>query len=128
MWARLGIPHPPTAVDGLIAATAIVHGLTVVTRNVADLTRTGVTIFDPFASHASGGDRGGVKEQHLTDDEMDLDWSRRVASLATDALMTAGILPKESLDRATAIAAEEIHVRLALHDRPDRENWRYKSD
>jgi hypothetical protein len=42
--------------------------------------------------------------------------------------MTAGILPKESLDRATAIVAEEIHVLLALHDRPDRENWRYKSD
>jgi hypothetical protein len=69
-----------------------------------------------------------VKERRVTDDEMDLDWSRTVASLATDALMTAGILPKESLDRATAIAAEEIQVRLALHDRPDRENWRYKSD
>jgi predicted nucleic acid-binding protein len=49
VWARLGIPHPPTAVDGLIAATAIVHGLTVVTRNVADLARTGVMVFDPFS-------------------------------------------------------------------------------
>jgi toxin FitB len=51
-WGRLGIPDPLPAIDGLIAATAIVHGLTVVTRNVADLARTGVTIFDPFASHA----------------------------------------------------------------------------
>jgi hypothetical protein len=41
--------HPPTAVDGLIAATAIFHGLTVVTRNVADLARTGVMVFDPLS-------------------------------------------------------------------------------
>jgi predicted nucleic acid-binding protein len=49
VWGKLGIPDPLPAIDGLLAATAIVHGLTVVTRNVADLARTGVTIFDPFS-------------------------------------------------------------------------------
>ncbi len=51
-WGRLGMPNPLPVIDGLIAATAIVHGLTVVMRNVADLARTGVTVLDPFASHA----------------------------------------------------------------------------
>jgi predicted nucleic acid-binding protein len=35
--------------DSLIAATALVHGLTVVTRNVRDFGRTGVKVLDPFA-------------------------------------------------------------------------------
>jgi predicted nucleic acid-binding protein len=52
VWGRLGIPDPLPIIDGLIAATAIVHGLTVVTRNVSDLARTGVTVLDPFASRA----------------------------------------------------------------------------
>jgi predicted nucleic acid-binding protein len=34
--------------DGLIAATALVHGMMVVTRNVADLEATGVQILDPW--------------------------------------------------------------------------------
>jgi toxin FitB len=51
-WGRLGIPHPLPAVDGLIAATAIVYGLTVVTRNVNDLTRAGVAVLDPFSADA----------------------------------------------------------------------------
>ncbi len=49
VWGGLGVPNPVPAIDGLIAATAIVHGLTVVTRNVADLARAGVVIIDPFA-------------------------------------------------------------------------------
>ncbi len=52
IWGRLSIPDPLPIIDGLIAATAIVHGLTVVTRNVSDLARTGVTVLDPFASRA----------------------------------------------------------------------------
>jgi predicted nucleic acid-binding protein len=35
--------------DSLIAATALVHGLTVVTRNRADFQKAGVEIVDPFA-------------------------------------------------------------------------------
>lgn len=34
--------------DSLIAATALVHGLTVVTRNTHDFKKTGVMVFDPF--------------------------------------------------------------------------------
>ena len=37
------------AVDALIAATALVHGLTLVTRNVDDMAGMGVSIFNPFA-------------------------------------------------------------------------------
>jgi toxin FitB len=36
-------------VDGLLAATARVHGLTLVTRNTRDVTRTGVPMLDPTA-------------------------------------------------------------------------------
>jgi toxin FitB len=35
--------------DSLIAATALLHGLTVATRNVGDFARAGVKLFDPFA-------------------------------------------------------------------------------
>ena len=52
VWAKLGIPDPLPAIDGLIAATAIVHEMTVVTRNVVDLARTGVTVLDPFSARA----------------------------------------------------------------------------
>jgi predicted nucleic acid-binding protein len=48
-WARLSAPHPLPLVDGLLAATALVHGLTLVTRNTADVARTGVSVFDPFS-------------------------------------------------------------------------------
>jgi hypothetical protein len=48
-WALLGIPDPLPLIDGLLAATAKVHGLTLVTRNVADIAATGVPSFDPFA-------------------------------------------------------------------------------
>jgi predicted nucleic acid-binding protein len=49
-WAVLDVPHPLPLIDGLLAATAKVHGLTLVTRNVADIARTGVPILDPFSS------------------------------------------------------------------------------
>ena len=47
-WALLSAPDPLPLIDGLLAATAKVHGLTLVTRNTADVTRTGVAILDPF--------------------------------------------------------------------------------
>ncbi len=37
-------------IDGLIAATALVHGLTVVTRNISDMQASGVLLFNPWAS------------------------------------------------------------------------------
>ena len=47
-WALLSVPDPLPLIDGLLAATAKVHGLTLVTRNTADVERTGVAIVDPF--------------------------------------------------------------------------------
>lgn len=49
-WALLGIPDPMPLIDGLLAATAKVHGLTLVTRNVADVTIAGVSLLDPFSA------------------------------------------------------------------------------
>ena len=46
--ARLHVPNPRPVRDGLIAATALVHGMTVVTRNVADFEPTGVPILNPW--------------------------------------------------------------------------------
>lgn len=46
--ARLHVPDPRPFRDSLIAATAIVHGLTVVTRNVRDFEPTGVPLIDPW--------------------------------------------------------------------------------
>jgi predicted nucleic acid-binding protein len=51
-WGRLNVPDPIGTVDGLLAATARVHGFTLVTRNKADLERTGVPLLDPFESRA----------------------------------------------------------------------------
>lgn len=46
--ARLHVPDPHPVRDGLIAATALVHGMTVVTRNVADFEPTGVQTLNPW--------------------------------------------------------------------------------
>lgn len=46
--ARLHIPNPRSDRDALIAATALVHGMTVVTRNVKDFSHTGVDILNPW--------------------------------------------------------------------------------
>ena len=47
-WGRLAAGDPLPVVDGLLAATALVHGLTVATRNVADFEPTGVALLNPF--------------------------------------------------------------------------------
>jgi predicted nucleic acid-binding protein len=47
--ARLHVPNPRAERDALIAATALVHGMSVVTRNVDDFTSTGVEVLDPWA-------------------------------------------------------------------------------
>ena len=46
--AALHVPNPRPVRDGLIAATALVHGLTVVTRNLADFQPCGVTLINPW--------------------------------------------------------------------------------
>ena len=47
-WGRLNVPDPLPVIDGLLAATARVHGLTLATRNVKDVVRTGAQLLDPF--------------------------------------------------------------------------------
>ena len=47
--ARLHVPDKRGERDAFIAATALVHGMTVVTRNVADFQPTGVTTLNPWA-------------------------------------------------------------------------------
>ena len=50
-WARLMRRQSDTLYeDALIAATAQVHGLRVVTRNVADFRQLGIDVIDPFSS------------------------------------------------------------------------------
>ncbi|MDH2918413.1 MAG: type II toxin-antitoxin system VapC family toxin [Sideroxydans sp.] len=48
VWGRLMSPHPQHAIDKQIAAIALIHDLTVVTRNVDDFRGTGVVIKNPF--------------------------------------------------------------------------------
>ena len=48
-WSRQQYAHPLPVIDGLIAATARVHGMTVVTRNVKDFELAGVQVLNPFA-------------------------------------------------------------------------------
>ncbi len=47
-WGRLSAALGHGGADLMIAATALEHGLAVVTRNVRHFTPTGVTVFDPF--------------------------------------------------------------------------------
>jgi hypothetical protein len=48
LWGRLRVPHPEQALDKQIAAIALLHDLTVVTRNTADFLPTGVALLNPF--------------------------------------------------------------------------------
>jgi len=47
-WGRINVPDLVPTIDGLMAATARVHGMTLVTRNVSDLAHTGVPLLNPF--------------------------------------------------------------------------------
>jgi predicted nucleic acid-binding protein len=49
-WGRFNVPDPLPVVDGLLAATASVNGMTLVTRNVSHVERTGVEILNPFSA------------------------------------------------------------------------------
>lgn len=47
-WGRLSAADPLPDVDGLLAATALLHGMTVVTRNVRHMDPTGALYLNPF--------------------------------------------------------------------------------
>lgn len=54
-WALFSIPDSLPLIDGLLAATAMVHGLTLVTRNVSDVARTDISVVDPFSDRTHAG-------------------------------------------------------------------------
>lgn len=54
-WGRMNSVRSLPVIDGLLAATAKVHGLILITRNVRDITGTGVTCIDPFKSAPTTG-------------------------------------------------------------------------
>ena len=47
-WGRLNASRPLPVIDGLLAATAKIHRMTLVTRNAADIADLGVHILNPF--------------------------------------------------------------------------------
>ncbi|HEX7670245.1 MAG TPA: type II toxin-antitoxin system VapC family toxin [Polyangiaceae bacterium] len=47
-WGELNVPKTLPAVDGMLAATVIVHDMTLVTRNVRDMARSGAKLVNPF--------------------------------------------------------------------------------
>jgi toxin FitB len=48
VWGRLRVPNPENPLDKQIAATALIHDLTVVTRNIDHYAPTGVRLLSPF--------------------------------------------------------------------------------
>lgn len=48
LWARISVPDMLPAYDGLIAATAMLHGLIVATRNTEDYRRAGAQVVNPW--------------------------------------------------------------------------------
>lgn len=67
-WGRLSAARSMPVIDALLAATALVHGLTFATRNVRDVSRSGVPTVNPFEEprvvHGRGGRALGLAGSH----------------------------------------------------------------
>jgi toxin FitB len=50
-WGRISAPRSVPPIDGLLAATALVRGMTLVTRNVKDFADLGVSYLNPFEAN-----------------------------------------------------------------------------
>ena len=48
LWGQLRVPNPHNEIDKLIAATALTHDLTLVTRNTSDFETTAAKLLNPF--------------------------------------------------------------------------------
>lgn len=48
IWGRLRVPHPENVLDKQIGAIALLHGLTVVSRNTKDFNACGIPVINPF--------------------------------------------------------------------------------
>lgn len=55
-WGRLASTRPVPVIDGLLAATAMAHDMTLVTRNVSDVEGLGVKVLNPFSGNDSPQD------------------------------------------------------------------------
>ena len=53
-WGRMSAQRPVSTVDGLLAATAKVHRMTLVTRNEADVAGLGADVLNPFNAPSTG--------------------------------------------------------------------------
>jgi predicted nucleic acid-binding protein len=53
-WGRMRAIRPLPAIDGLLAATALTNGMTLVTRNDRDVAGLGATVFNPFNGAENG--------------------------------------------------------------------------
>lgn len=49
-WGRMNVARSLPVIDGLLGATAKVHGLTLITRNTKDIAATGVACLNPFSN------------------------------------------------------------------------------
>ena len=54
-WGRLGLQQPVPVLDALLAATALAHGLTMVSRDEAGFRNTGVPVINPFSKSKPKG-------------------------------------------------------------------------
>ncbi|MCK6556535.1 type II toxin-antitoxin system VapC family toxin [Candidatus Binatia bacterium] len=50
IWGGMSLARPLAPIDGLMAATAVYHGMILVTRNVKDVGRSGAAVFNPCTS------------------------------------------------------------------------------